>query len=82
MTPLTIGVLAALGGLAGGYIVRQVLLTRSQEDQEGKYKELILEAKEEALKLKEEAKILWQEAKELNLIFNKIYQKVIIRCQK
>ena len=26
--------------------------------------------------LKEEAKILWQEAKELNLIFNKIYQKV------
>ncbi len=27
-------------------------------------------------KLKEKAKILWQEAKELNLIFNKIYQKV------
>ena len=26
--------------------------------------------------LKEKAKILWQEAKELNLIFNKIYQKV------
>ncbi len=26
--------------------------------------------------LKEEANILWQEAKELNLIFNKIYQKV------
>ena len=26
--------------------------------------------------LKEEAKNLWQEAKELNLIFNKIYQKV------
>jgi len=26
--------------------------------------------------LREEAKILWQEAKELNLIFNKIYQKV------
>lgn len=26
--------------------------------------------------LKENAKILWQEAKELNLIFNKIYQKV------
>jgi len=50
MTPTTIGVLAALGGLAGGYIVRQILLTRAQEDQEGKYKELILEAKEEALK--------------------------------
>jgi len=56
MTPLTIGVLAALGGLAGGYIVRQAIFTRTQEDQEGKYKELILEAKEEALKLKEEAK--------------------------
>src|SRR3989344_4762993 len=56
MTPLTIGVLAALGGLACGYIVRQISLTRAQEDQEGKYKELILEAKEEALKLKEEAK--------------------------
>ena len=56
MTPTTIGVLAALGGLAGGYIVRQILLTRAQEDQEGKYKELILEAKEEALKYKEEAK--------------------------
>ncbi len=56
MTPFTIGVLAAVAGLAGGYIVRQVLLTRTQEDQEGKYKELILEAKEEALKLKEEAK--------------------------
>ena len=26
--------------------------------------------------LKEEADVLWQEAKELNLIFNKIYQKV------
>lgn len=26
--------------------------------------------------LKEEAQVLWQEAKELNLIFNKIYQKV------
>ncbi len=56
MTPLTIGVLAALAGLVGGYIVRQVLLTRNEEDQEGKYKELILEAKVEALKLKEEAK--------------------------
>lgn len=26
--------------------------------------------------LKDDARILWQEAKELNLIFNKIYQKV------
>ena len=26
--------------------------------------------------LKEEAEVLWKEAKELNLIFNKIYQKV------
>jgi len=26
--------------------------------------------------LEDEARILWQEAKELNLIFNKIYQKV------
>lgn len=26
--------------------------------------------------LKEEARILWQEAKELNLIFNRIFQKV------
>ena len=56
MNPQTIGILAALGGLIGGYIVRQILLSKSQEDQEGKYKALILEAKEEALKLKEEAK--------------------------
>ena len=28
-------------------------------------------------KLKEEAKVLWQEAKEINLIFNTIYRKVI-----
>lgn len=56
MAPLTIGVLAALGGLAGGWIVRQVLLTRSQEDQETKYKELILGAKEEALKIRDEVK--------------------------
>jgi len=56
MTPFTIGLLAALGGLAGGFIVRQILLTRSQEDLESKAKGLILEAKEEALKLKEEVK--------------------------
>jgi ribonuclease Y len=56
MTPLTIALLAGLGGLAGGYIVRQVLLTRSQEEVESKRKEVLLAAKEEALKLKEEAK--------------------------
>lgn len=56
MTPLTIGLLAAVGGLAVGYIARQVLLTRSQEDLESKRKEILLAAKEEALKLKEEAK--------------------------
>lgn len=56
MTPLTIGLLASVGGLAVGYIARQVMLTRSQEDLEGKRKEILLAAKEEALKLKEEAK--------------------------
>lgn len=56
MTPLTIGLLAAVGGLAVGYIARQVMLTRSQEDLESKRKEILLAAKEEALKLKEEAK--------------------------
>ncbi len=56
MTPLTIGLIAGVGGLIVGYIARQVLLTRSQEDLEGKRKEILLAAKEEALKLKEEAK--------------------------
>ncbi len=56
MTPLTIGLLAGVGGLAVGYIARQVLLTRSQEDLEGKRKEILLGAKEEALKLREDAK--------------------------
>jgi ribonuclease Y len=56
MTPLTIGLLAGVGGLIVGYIARQVLLTRSQEDLESKRKEILLAAKEEALKLKEDAK--------------------------
>ncbi len=55
MTPQTIGLLAAVGGLIVGYIARQILLTRSQEDLEGKRKEILLAAKEEALKVKEEA---------------------------
>lgn len=55
MTPQTIGLLAAVGGLVVGYIARQILLTRSQEDLEGKRKEILLAAKEEALKVKEEA---------------------------
>jgi len=56
MTPLTIAILAGLGGLVAGYVVRQVLLTRNQEEVEAKRKEILLAAKEEALKLKEEAK--------------------------
>lgn len=56
MTPLTIGLIAGVGGLIVGYIARQVLLTRSQEDLESKRKEILLGAKEEALKLKEDAK--------------------------
>lgn len=56
MTPLTIAVLAGLGGLAAGYIARQVLLTRNQEEVEAKRKEILLTAKEEALKFKEDAK--------------------------
>jgi len=56
MSPFTIGLLAALAGLAGGYVLRQILLSRNQEDAEAKAKEVILEAKEEALKLKEEVK--------------------------
>jgi len=56
MTPLTIGLLTAVGGLIVGYIARQVMLTRSQEDLEGKRKEILLAAKEEALKFKEDAK--------------------------
>lgn len=56
MTPTTIAVLAALGGLAAGYVARQILLSKSQEDLEAKRKEILLDAKEEALKLKEEVK--------------------------
>jgi len=56
MTPQTIGILAGLAGLVGGYVVRQILLSRSEEDIEGKRKEILFSAKEEALKLKEDAK--------------------------
>jgi len=56
MTPITTAALAALAGLAVGYVVRQILFTKNQEDQDSKYKELILNAKEEALRVKEEAK--------------------------
>lgn len=56
MTPTTIAILAAVAGLAGGYIVRTVLNAKSEEDFEAKRKELLLNAKEEALKIKEEAK--------------------------
>lgn len=56
MTPLAIAVLAGLGGLAGGFIVRQQLLTRAQTDLEAARKAVLLDAKEEALKLKEELK--------------------------
>ncbi len=56
MSPILIAVLAALGGLAGGYVVRERLLNRNQEDLEAKRKGLLLDAKEEALKLKEEVK--------------------------
>ncbi len=56
MTPTVLGAIAALAGLAGGYVVRQVLLTRSQEDLESKRKEILLTAKEEALQLKEDIK--------------------------
>jgi len=56
MTPMTIGIIAAAVGIVGGYLARQLLLGRSQEQLESKRKELLLTAKEEALKLKEEAK--------------------------
>jgi ribonuclease Y len=56
MTPITIGILAGLGGLAVGFVVRQILLSKTQEDIEAKGKELLLNAKEEALKLKEQLK--------------------------
>lgn len=56
LTPLTIGLLAGAAGVAGGYIVRQQLFTRNQEDIEAKRKSILLDAKEEALKLKEEIK--------------------------
>jgi ribonuclease Y len=56
MTPITIAVLTGLGGLVAGFVVRHILLSKSQEDLEAKQKEILLNAKEEALKLKEEVK--------------------------
>lgn len=56
MTPITIGMLAGLGGVAVGFVVRHILLSKTQEDLDAKGKELLLNAKEEALKLKEQAK--------------------------
>ncbi len=56
MSPLTIGIAAGFAGIVAGYVVRQVLLTRTQEEIEAKRKEILLAAKEEALKLKEDAK--------------------------
>lgn len=56
MSPTTIAILAALGGVAAGFVVRNILAAKSQEDVEGKQKELLLNAKEEALKVKEGAK--------------------------
>ncbi|MBI4948384.1 ribonuclease Y [Candidatus Berkelbacteria bacterium] len=56
MSPITIAILAACGGLVGGFIVRTILNAKNQEDLDSKSKELILSAKEEALKVKEEAK--------------------------
>lgn len=56
MTPLALAGLAALGGVVGGYVIRHIISTKSQEDLEGKQKEILLDAKEEAIRLKEEAK--------------------------
>ena len=56
MTPITIAILAALAGLAGGYVVRQILFSKNQEDLDSKQKELLLNAKEESLRVREEAK--------------------------
>jgi len=56
MTPLTVGLIAGLGGIAGGYVIRHLLLTRTQENLEAKQREILLNAKDEALRIKEEAK--------------------------
>lgn len=56
MTPITIAVLAALGGVIAGYVVRTILSSKNQQDIESKQKEILLNAKEETLKLKDEIK--------------------------
>lgn len=78
MTPQTIGILAGLAGLAGGYVVRQILLSRSEEDIEGKRKEILFSAKEEALKLKEDAKKDQDDRrKELEKIENQLREREV-----
>lgn len=49
-------VLAGLGGLGAGFVLRQSLTQKSIREAEAKQKELILQAKDEALKIKETAK--------------------------
>jgi len=76
MEPFTIAAIAGLVGVAGGYIARQQLLTRSGEELESKKKEILLAAKEEALKLKEEAeKVEATRRKELGEIESRLRQK-------
>lgn len=76
MTPTVISVLVGLAGLVGGYVVRQVLLTRSQEEVEAKRKEILLGAKEEAIQLKEEAKKEDQERhKELEKVESQLRER-------
>jgi len=76
MEPFTIAAIAGLVGVAGGYIARQQLLTRSGEEVESKKKEIILAAKEEALKLKEEAeKVEAVRRKELSEIELRLRQR-------
>lgn len=76
MSPLTIAILAGVGGLVAGYVVRQVLLTRNQEEVEAKRKEILLTAKEEALKLKEEGKKEFDEkAKELTKVESQLRER-------
>lgn len=71
-----IAALAAAAGGAGGYVLRQQLLTRNQEDLDAKKKEILLNAKEEALKLKEDAKKEEQERrKELEKIETQLRER-------
>lgn len=49
-------VIAAIGGIGTGFIVKGQLTQKSIKDTEQKQKELLLKAKDEALKIKEDAK--------------------------